>query len=336
MKEEEIRPQQVFDEYLKLAEADIQRYFVDTPRVEIFCPACGGKGRHAFQKKGFDYKQCKKCGTLYVSPRPLAETLNRYYQESESAKFWATTFYRVTAEARREKLWKPKAQMVWDIMQANNASQHSVIDIGGGYGIFAEELRKLAGKNVTVIEPGPLLADVCRGKGLYVVESFLETVQASQLPDNPKVFVSFELFEHLHEPSAFVQSLMNLMKRENSRKDDLFLFTTLSGLGADIQALWEDSKSVSPPHHLNFFNPFSVRLLLEGLGLQVLQVTTPGKLDISIMSNNAAQIKDRFWASFLQFADDHQKEECQTWLAGSGWSSHMMVLAKKRDLMEEI
>lgn len=157
MKEEEIRPQKVFDEYLRLAEADIQRYFLDEPRLEVLCPACGRKGQHAFRKKGFNYQQCHECGTLYVSPRPPAEVFTRYYQESESARFWATTFYRVTAEARREKLWKPKARMVWDILQVYKASQHKLIDIGGGYGIFAEEFIKLTGKSVTVIEPGPLL-----------------------------------------------------------------------------------------------------------------------------------------------------------------------------------
>lgn len=325
MKEEEIRPQKVFEEYLRLAEEDVQRYFLNVPRIEIACPACGSKGRHAFQKNGFDYRECDRCGTIYVSPRPIAEAFNRYYQEAESVKYWATTFYRVTAEARREKLWKPKAQLVWDILQKNQASQFTVIDIGGGYGIFAEEFKKITSKNVTVVEPGPLLAEVCRNKGLPVIEAFLEDVQIDELPRGHKAFVSFELFEHLHEPSAFVRSLMHLMD-----KGDLFIFTTLSGLGVDIQALWEDSKSVSPPHHLNFFNPYSVRLLLEGLGLEVLEVTTPGKLDISIMSNSASQIKDRFWAKFIQFADEQQKDKCQSWLASSGWSSHMMTIAKMR------
>ena len=39
---------------------------------------------------------------------------------------------------------------------------------------------------------------------------------------------------------------------------DLFIFITLSSTGVDIQGLWENSKSVSPPHHLNFFNPYSI------------------------------------------------------------------------------
>lgn len=324
MKEEEIRPQDVFDEYLRLAEADIETYFNDVPRKEIPCPACGNRGQFAFNKKGFDYQECYDCGSLFVSPRPQAEAFERYYKEAESVKFWATKFYKVTAEARREKLWRPKAKMVSSMLQASNASQHVVIDIGGGYGIFAEEYEKVSQKRVTVIEPGPLLAEVCRNKGLHVVEAFLEAVHFTQLPVGPKAFVSFELFEHLHSPDAFLACLLGLM-----RPGDLFLFTTLSGQGVDIQVLWENSKSISPPHHLNFFNPRSVRMLLERQGMRVLRVDTPGKLDVDILCNNSVQIKDRFWKSFVQYADDDQKTMWQRTIAESGWSSHMMVLAKK-------
>ena len=77
--------------------------------------------------------------------------------------------------------------------------------------------------------------------------------------------------------------------------DDLFVFTTLSGTGADIQLLWENSKSISPPHHLNFFNPYSIKLILERTGFDQILVTTPGQLDMDILSTNFKLIKDRFW-----------------------------------------
>ena len=116
----------------------------------------------------------------------------------------------------------------------------------------------LCGREVTVIEPGMHLAKSCRDRGINVVEKFLEGVQTSDLPSGKKVFVSFELFEHLHSPEIFLKQLYRLMT-----SGDLFIFTTLSGTGIDIQGLWKDSKSVSPPHHLNFFNPFSVKVLTE-------------------------------------------------------------------------
>ena len=149
-------------------------------------------------------------------------------------------------------------------------------------------MQKINSQSVMIIEPGPDLAEICRKKGFQVVGEFLENVSANELPNGQNCFVSFELFEHLHNPSEFLYSLKALMD-----SGDLFIFTTLSGAGVDIQALWQDSKSVSPPHHLNFLNPHAVRLLLNRVGLEPLNITTPGKLDIDIMSNNYNQISEQ-------------------------------------------
>lgn len=324
MKEEEIRPKKIFDEYLRLAEADTRKYFADVQRAPCACPACDQAGQFAFRKHGFDYDSCPACHTLFVNPRPVAEAFSRYYTEAESVKFWATTFYRETAESRREKLWKPKARMVLDTLARHGAGGHSVIDIGGGFGLFALEMRAQSGREVTVIEPGPHLADTCREKGLHVVQKFLEEVSDADLPRGGRAFVSFELFEHLHSPQMFLRHVLSLM-----RSGDVFLMTTLSGTGVDIQALWQDSKSVSPPHHLNFLNPASVSVLMRRLGFEMLEVTTPGKLDVDILVNNQQHIKDRFWKTFVASATEEQRAQWQALISASGWSSHMMAACRK-------
>jgi 2-polyprenyl-3-methyl-5-hydroxy-6-metoxy-1,4-benzoquinol methylase len=331
MKEEEIRPRRVFDEYLRLAQQDAVRFFSDVPRLAGPCPACASPGEPAFTKIGFDYELCRRCFTLFVNPRPVAEAFSRYYTDSPSAKYWASTFYKETAEARREKLWKPKAQLILRSLLRYQAAGHSVIDIGGGFGLFAEEMRALSVRPVTVIEPGPDLAKACREKSLFVIEKFLEQVAIADLPDGPKAFVSFELFEHLHSPAAFLGCLKELMS-----PGDLFVFTTLSGTGVDIQALWEDSKSVSPPHHLNFLNPASVAILLERTGLELLEVTTPGKLDIDILSNSRVDIKDRFWRTFIATASPAVIERWQNLLAETGFSSHMMVICRRPERSDTV
>ena len=239
-------------------------------------------------------------------------------------EYWSTTFYKSTSEARREKLWKPKAKMIQKIIARFNKSSSDIIDIGGGYGIFAEEMQLLTGREVTVVEPGSHLAQNCREKGIRVIEKFLEDVDVCDLPDGPNTFVSFELFEHLHDPKQFLDHLYNLMQ-----SGDLFIFTTLSGTGVDIQALWEDSKSVSAPHHLNFFNPYSIKLLLQKVGLKEVEVTTPGKLDIDILSNNQSMIKDRFWRTVITQTTDEEKRRWQKVITDSGHSSHMMVCCQK-------
>ena len=185
-------------------------------------------------------------------------------------------------------------------------------------------MMNITGNSVTVIEPNSFLASNCRKRGVYVIEKFLEDLKDSELLKGNRAFVSFELFEHLHDPKLFLKQLPGLM-----RSSDLFIFTTLSGFGADIQGLWEKSKSVSPPHHLNFFNPHSVKLLLEREGFKCVEVTTPGKLDIDILSNNRELIKDRFLKAFITYANDEEKKKLQKIISETGWSSHMMVCCQK-------
>jgi SAM-dependent methyltransferase len=325
MKEEEIRPQAIFEEYLRLAAEDTVTFFSDAELVDGTCPACGVRGDPSITKHGFEYELCPDCQTLYVNPRPVAAAFSKYYTEAPSSKYWATTFYRETASARREKLWKPKANAVAGLLERlARCEKQTVVDIGGGYGLFAEEIRSLLGSDPVVIEPAPHLAAVCREKNLLVVEKFLEDVLTSDLPAGPRAFVSFELFEHLHDPARFLNQLKQLMA-----SGDLFIFTTLSGTGVDIQALWEDSKSVMPPHHLNFFNPRSIRRLLERCGLEPIEVSTPGKLDIDILANNHHLIKDRFWKTMISGSSDAERQQWQHFISASGWSSHMMVVCKK-------
>jgi SAM-dependent methyltransferase len=323
MKENDIRPQDIFDEYLKLGEQDVTTYFENAPRIQISCPACGTKGVFAFDKKGFSYEECPECLTLFVSPRPVKEAFDLYYTDSPSTKYWATTFYKETESARREKLWKPKARLIKEKVERFSQAK-TILDIGGGYGTFAEEIQKIMGIKLVLIEPSVHLAKVCRDKGLSVMEQFLEDISPDLIPKENKAFVSFELFEHLHDATAFLQALNGVMQ-----KNDLFIFTTLSGMGIDIQVLWENSKSISPPHHLNFFNPKSVQILLNRLDFEVIEITTPGKLDINIMENNIEFIKDRFWKNYLRSSSEREKEIMQAFVAENLLSSHMMVVCKK-------
>lgn len=325
MKENQIRPKDIFEEYLRLAKIDTKTYFNNILKENINCPACDSLGRHSFTKDDFDYCLCDKCFTLYVSPRPHPEAFLNFYTHSRSTKFWATTFYKQTEDARREKIWKPKAKLILDTLRNQSALDCAIVDIGGGYGIFAEEMQKIHHQPVTIIEPGPPLAEECKRKGLKVVTKFLEDVQKSELPNDRKCFVSFELFEHLHSPKLFINQLYNLMN-----PNDLFVFTTLSSCGLDIQVLWEKSQSVSPPHHLNFFNPSSVKVFLENLGFLCIDITTPGKLDIDILANNKNNIKNRFWKTFIETTNEVQREMWQNTIRQSGMSSHMMIVCKKQ------
>lgn len=326
MKEADIRPAALFDRYLALCRSDAKTFFEPSEWEPVGCPACGADGTAAFVKHGFSYRACPECDTLFASPRPTAAALARYYTESPSAKFWATDFYRTTEDARRERMFRPRAQRVRELT-AGAGDPDAVVDIGGGYGVFCEEIQKqLPAARVCAIEPSPALGAVCRAKGFTVVPAFLEQVSRADLPldGGRAVFTSFELFEHLHTPRLFLERCRALMRGE-----DTLVLTTLSGTGFDIQLLWERAKAVFPPHHLNFLNPWSIERLARDCGFDDVVVTTPGRLDVDIVKNDgSASGASRFLRTAARRAGEGAEAALQGWIQQHRLSSHMMMVAR--------
>lgn len=324
MKEQEIRPKEIFDKYLELAEKDMKTYFSGCEYNKRKCPACGEDGKKEFIKKGFEYALCGKCGTLYVNPLPEPEAFRRYYSEAPSTKFWATDFYKHTEESRRELIFAPKAQRVKEQNAKYGKEGVALVDIGGAYGTFAEEFKKISGGPVSVIEPNPSFTPILKKKKLTVVQKFFEDTDTGDFPKGQKCLTSFEMVEHLGDPARFFKHVAKVM-----HDDDLFIFTTLNGMGLDILVLWEQSNSIYPPHHVNFFNTVSVATALRNTGLEPIEISTPGKLDVNILSNNMGKIKDNFWRAFIEKSDEKTKQEMQDFITRNNWSSHMMIVARK-------
>ena len=322
-KEKDIRPKKIFNEFLHLASLDIKKYF-GKAKNKINCVACNQKGQFSFKKMNFSYCECKNCNTLFVSPRPHEKAFLNYYTSSPSIKFLATHLYKKTEKVRKNKIIKPKAKIIFDFLKKNKKTNYTCVDIGGGYGIFAKEISRLLKRKSVVIEPSPNLAHVCKKKGLIVIQKFLEEVKKKDLPPVKKIFTCFELFEHLHNPSKFIKNLKQIMQ-----KGDLFFFTTLSSTGIDILTLWENSRSINPPHHLNFFNPRSIEIFLKKNNFKILNISTPGKIDINILKNDQQFIKDRFWKNFILNSNEVEKNKMQNLISSINFSSHLMVVCQK-------
>jgi len=326
MKEEEIRRRSTFNRYLELVAEDVQAIFADRSNfIEIDCPACGNENcQPQFEKLGFTYVFCPNCGTLFVNPRPPVQLLMDFYTKSRSASFWVHDFFQPVAEARREKIFRPRAEYVRDTFPEK--SNGVVGDIGAGFGLFLEELARFwPSAKLLAIEPSLEMVNICQDKGLEVIPCALEDVQGWD--GQFDLLTSFELFEHLYHPGDFLKKVWHLL-----RPGGYLFLTTLNGEGFDIQILWEKSKSVAPPHHLNFFNPRSIKTLFQANNFIVEKVDTPGKLDWDIvegMYREEGLDPGRFWRLVAEQAEPAAKSSLQDWISSSGLSSHMRILAKK-------
>lgn len=328
MKESEIRPDVLLRRYLELSEQDAVNCFGSEERMPIPCVACGSlRIEHDFEKHGFAYGLCQDCGTLYQTPRPDLSAFEAFYRDSASSNYWAEIFFPAVAEARREKIFSPRAERLSLLCQTQGLSVKRLIDVGAGYGIFLDEWRKRAPKTQLVaVEPSAALAEECRTKGFEVVENIVEQV-GDGYEGFADLVVCFEVLEHVYEPVAFVKSLMRL-----ARPGGMVFVSTLCIDGFDLQTLWDNSNQIFPPHHINFLSVNGFEKLFVRAGLVDVSVTTPGTLDVDIVRNAFAKRQDLLHGQrFLQHLVGNEaiSKAFQSFLSEARLSSHAWVIAKR-------
>jgi 2-polyprenyl-3-methyl-5-hydroxy-6-metoxy-1,4-benzoquinol methylase len=328
MKESEIRPQALFDRYLDLLQEDIYQFFSDQSAfVDIPCPGCGGgRGKTELEKWGFQFRLCADCWSLFVCPRPGPDALDRYYRKSAAVRYWDSAFYRETEHARREKIFRPRAELLVEWAgRLGVGRDDTCVDIGAGYGTFLEEIASHSlFSEVVGIEPVHRLAEVCRAKGFRIVEKTLEAVEPGEV--TASIATAFEVLEHVFDPAGFLGAARRILRPGGG-----LVLTTLTASGFDIQVLWEHARSVHPPLHLNFLSVQGIRRLVERCGLQVVELSTPGRLDVDIVENalarNPAMPVPRFVRTLLA-RGEAAHAEFQEFLQRHCLSSHLRVIAR--------
>jgi len=327
MKENDIRPKEIFQKYVEMGKSDA--CLLDTSNsFDIPCPACtSNSNKRAFCKWEFDYVICKECGTLYQSPRATKKEFSEFYNKSPFLKYWAKTIFPNIAHMRKETLFRDKVNDIIKLCRKLNFKPAVVADVGAGYGLFLEVWKeKNPEAELVAIEPNHDHAQVCRDKQFIVSECFVE--QANELKNTIDLAVSFEVIEHVPDPYEFCLSIKKLLK-----KDGRIILTGLTVDGFDIQVLWKNSKSIFPPHHINFISVKGFNILLERAGFNNIIVFTPGKLDVDIVKNAYKENADifsnnKFIRKILE-SDDNTIASFQEFLQKNNFSSHCWIIAQK-------
>lgn len=328
MREEDIRPEQLMQEAAKLLGEDAERILsLKSEFVSIPCPACeSGNHKFLFDKNGFTFVTCNECETVFINPRPSFEILKEHYETSKGLAFWNKKIFPMSEDSRRVSIFAPRAEKVAELCRKHNISAKVLIDVGAGFGTFCEEIKKLRiFESVIAVEPSQSLAQTCRNKGIEVIEKTIEEVEINGVD----VITNFELIEHLFWPKDFLLACKKVLP-----SGGLLILTTPNIKGFDLLVGGKAAQNVNGPNHINYFHPDSLSLLLEQIGFQVVEVTTPGKLDAELarkkILSGELDISNRpFLKNIL--IDNWQTvgSAFQQFLTDNKLSSHMWIVAKK-------
>jgi 2-polyprenyl-3-methyl-5-hydroxy-6-metoxy-1,4-benzoquinol methylase/Zn ribbon nucleic-acid-binding protein len=328
--EEEIRPEALKAEQERTLLADAEWLVARRDRFRhSSCPMCDAdEPTPAWHKHGLDFARCGRCGSYYLSPRPDPDLLGEFFARSEHYRYWNEVIFPVSDDARREKIFAPRAVRVAELARRHGAPMGTLVDVGAGFGTFAEEAqRQGAFERVIAIEPVPELAATCRRKGVETIEATVEAAGIESI--RPDVVTSFEMLLHLSSPRAFLEEVGAVLP-----PGGLFVISTPNSAGFDFTALGELSSGVNF-YNLNYPNARALSELLEQSGFDVLEVETPGRLDAELVRKQAlAGAVDLSGRPFLQqvLIDDWERVggAFQQFLADNLLSSHMWTVARRR------
>lgn len=340
MKEFEIRPKGTEELLAEARREDMKKFFLDeTGQINnkflcnVSCVSCGSNDTSfAFEKEGFLFRRCS-CRTLFISPRPAPERLAQFYSESKFISLFIKEVLEKTKEIRKEKIFIPRAKRLLRLLKKYQIGGQIFIEVGGGNGLFLEILRKEGANfnrfiNIEASKDGYNLS---KKRGIESIQAMIEDIDFEQKKLSPDVIVSFELIEHIFDPENFLAKCYQALKRGGC-----FYLTTPNINGYDLLILEKESDNIGGPGHLNYFTPKSLSFLLKKVGFEVLEISTPGLLDVDIVYNKMCSGKkevvdkiDKF-NSYLLDQEEDVKNNFQRFLQKNRLSSNMAILALKQ------
>lgn len=291
---------------------------------EVSCPGCQSDNRRAaFEKQGFHYVACRSCASIYVSPRPSAEAVRWYLHESPAAEFRLQE-YRHPLSRRDHEEALNRADWVQEMLRAyGRAAEGSVVDVHTRSPEYLKALSDQRLAPVLAVDPLTPLPEPLLEVGIGQRQS-LEELPAGSC----RMVTAFAALEHAADVGRMIAASHRALT-----PGGLLALTSRSASGLDIQVLWQDCPTIFPADHLNLLSVEGARGLLQRAGFEILEISTPGQLDVELVERVLNERPDleapRFLRYLLTHRDEHTKTGLQQFLQQHLLSSHLRVIARK-------
>jgi 2-polyprenyl-3-methyl-5-hydroxy-6-metoxy-1,4-benzoquinol methylase len=328
---EKMRPIEINNKALLLRERCGKEFYINEKNtfINTDCPACLNQDNSeiVFHKYGFAHKKCKKCNTLYVSPRPPEYKLFEYYAKYESPNFWTEVLTK-TNDERKYLQHIPRVKILKKIMKQNNNQKKLFVDLGAGNGNFSKAIQEAnIFDKVLATDISDECVRSCKQQGLETKKC---TIQ--DFTDKTIDCITFnDLIEHVFDPFGFLNLCFNKL-----RNNGVLMLSTPNGEGFDFKILKDKTENIVPPEHIQYFNPKSIQILLETIGFKIINISTPGILDIYIIKRQISESgfdlkQNNEFLDFIYSLNNKQLEDSfQKFLQENKLSSHMLVFAIKK------
>ena len=218
-------------------------------------------------------------GFYQATPTPTQAELDDYY----GARFYDQQKVDYFELQQKDKAWWDQVfDERLDILESLVSPRpRRMLDFGSGPGFF---LKRAATRDWEVegLEPSPKAAEFSRSQGIATHIGFLDQDFARLNAGRYHAVYSNGVLEHVRDPLAVLAACHELLAADGV----LFLcvandFNPIQNLLAED--LGFDPWWLCPPEHLNYFQPETLKALVEGHGFEIIDLTTTFPIDLFLL-----------------------------------------------------
>ncbi|MBU1179445.1 class I SAM-dependent methyltransferase, partial [Patescibacteria group bacterium] len=233
---------------------------------KINCPICNQDNTEIIFKKGNLNKDlinviCKSCALVYISPRLTKQEYDKFHEKEFLSEKSITSVEQVKQKLN-DSDFKIKSS-IFNFLDEYLEEGQNVLDIGCGFGVLLDIIKKEKKANVFGIELGDV--DVGAAKEYYGLDLFHGSLEDfSKNHENHgkfDVIIAHHTFEHLPKPLDSLEQIKKLLKPEG------VLYVAVPNT-MNIKKRPEIFFQIAHPFS---YSPHSLKLILEKAGFGVIK-----------------------------------------------------------------
>lgn len=235
--------------------------------VSVSCPLCGSpNSRYERTLNGYVLERCLSCDMVFNNPRCSDEALARVYEEREDPDECMTLY---------EWLHTPSVKAIYDealdFLETLLPARGRILDFGSGPGYFVERAQQ-RGWDGHGVDMGEWCRIAAERRGVPNVH--IGRLEDMGFPDEHfDAIYAKAVLEHLPRPQQQLRQMYNLLRPNG------VLFVAVPNYNClSILLRRDDFVLNTPPQHVNYFTPKTLRRLLEQCDFAQVQTGSYGGL----------------------------------------------------------
>ncbi len=276
-------------------------------------PVNGQRLEPAVEFEGVSYARCPASGSLFLTLLPSPEAWSKLLRDVNEYRHSPKAFHSALAISRTDNVLIRKLDWIRETLRLQELSKPRILEAAPGPSPFTHLLRE----SVLCSDLRPVnemaLANRPEDSGKQ------EPVQAALL---------LESLDRVDDPVRLLEAV-----RARLSEGGLLFVTALVSSGFDIAVLGLKNLYLYPPDRTNCFSLRGLTELLSRVGFQLLEVSTPGVLDVEIvrahLDRDPALSVSGFEREILE-SDGPTQEAFQGFLQQQGLSSFARIVGRKQ------